>query len=327
MDALSEVLKVLHLTSGIFLDAEFTAPWCIDSAPGIEELPNLLPAAEHVAIYHLLTEGTCRVRLSDGAEVLDLAAGDLIMFPHGDPHRMGSDVHLAPAHASSFVEPSPGGGLARVRHGGGGGRTRFICGYMACDPRLCKPLLAALPRMLRVSLGESPATSWIVGTLQHGAAETHAPQPGTEAVMGRLSELVFVEALRHYIRGLPEHQQGWLAGVRDPFIGRALALLHADPARNWEVEMLARESGISRSTLADRFVSLIGEPPMQYLAGWRLALAAQSLSKTNAAVARIAESVGYESEAAFSRAFKREFGSPPATWRRTARLAKAVQQQ
>lgn len=324
MDALSEVLKVLRLTSGVFLEVEFTAPWCIDSAPGSEDISHLLPDAEHVAIYHLLTEGRCRACLPDGSEAVELSAGDLIMLPHGDGHRLGSDLHLAPVHAAALVEPAPDGGLMRIRHGGGGARTRFICGFMACDRRLCKPLLDAMPRLLCVSLGADPATSWMVGAVQHGAAETHAPRPGAEAVMGRLSELLFVEALRQYIRGLPAHQQGWLAGLRDPYVGRALALLHANPARPWEVEMLARESGISRSALADRFVSLIGEPPMQYLAGWRLALAAQSLSKSSDAVARVAESVGYESEAAFNRAFKRVFGMPPAAWRRAARLAKAV---
>ncbi len=322
MDALSEVLKVLRLTSGVFLDAEFTAPWSIDSAPGTEDVAQLLPAAEHIAIYHFVTEGRCRASLLGGTQCLDLEAGDLIMLPHADGHLLGTDLQLVPVRAAALVEPSPEGGLMRIRHGGGGARTRFICGFLACDKRLCKPLLDALPRLLRVSLGADPATSWMVGALQHGAAETHTPLPGTEAVMGRLSELLFVEALRKYIRELPEHQQGWLAGLRDPFVGRALALMHADPARAWEVEMLAREAGLSRSALADRFVSLIGEPPMQYLAGWRLALAAQSLSKTNDAVARIAERVGYESEAAFNRAFKREFGMPPAAWRRAARLSR-----
>ena len=141
-------------------------------------------------------------------------------------------------------------------------------------------------------------------------------------VLGRLAELLFVEAVREYVRTLPESQQGWLAGLRDPHVGRALALLHADPARDWEVEVLAQEAGLSRSALADRFVALIGEPPMQYLAGWRMALAAQALSTSNDAVARVAERVGYESEAAFNRAFKREFGTPPAAWRRAARLMK-----
>ena len=321
MDALSEVLKVLKLTSGLFLEAEFTAPWCIDSAPGREDVRHILPDAEHVSIYHLVTEGRCRAALPDGAPV-QLSAGDLIMFPHGDGHLLGSDLQLAPVGAELLVEPSAEGGLARIRHGGGGERTRFVCGFLACDKRLCRPLLGALPRILRVELGDGPAAAWITATLRHGASETHAPRPGSEALLGRLSELLFVEAIRHYTASLPPEQLGWLAGLRDPHVGRALALLHADPAHDWEVEALARQAGLSRSALNERFNALIGEPPMQYLTGWRLALASQALASSNDAVARIAERVGYDSEAAFNRAFKREFGIPPAAWRRSVRATR-----
>lgn len=321
MDALSEVLKVLKLTSGLFLEAEFTAPWCIDSAPGREDVRHILPDAEHVSIYHLVTEGRCRAALPDGAPV-QLSAGDLIMFPHGDGHLLGSDLQLAPVGAELLVEPSAEGGLARIRHGGGGERTRFVCGFLACDKRLCRPLLGALPRILRVELGDGPAAAWITATLRHGASETHAPRPGSEALLGRLSELLFVEAIRHYTASLPPDQLGWLAGLRDPHVGRALALLHAEPARDWEVEALAKQAGLSRSALNERFNALIGEPPMQYLTGWRLALASQALASSNDAVARIAERVGYDSEAAFNRAFKREFGIPPAAWRRSVRATR-----
>lgn len=322
MDALSEVLKVLKLTSGLFLEAEFTAPWCIDSAPGTEDVRHILPDAEQVSIYHLVTEGRCRAALPGSVEWVELGPGDLIMFPHGDGHRLGSDLQLAPVGAEILVEPSPEGGLARIQHGGGGARTRFVCGFLACDKRLCRPLLGALPRMLRVELGDGPAAAWITATLRHGASETHAPRPGSDALLGRLSELLFVEAIRHYTASLPQDQLGWLAGLRDPYVGKALALLHADPARDWEVEALAKEAGLSRSALNERFNALIGEPPMQYLTGWRLALASQALSGTNDAVVRIAGRVGYDSEAAFNRAFKREFGVPPAAWRRAARATR-----
>ncbi|HSN22125.1 MAG TPA: AraC family transcriptional regulator [Usitatibacter sp.] len=320
MDALSEMLKAVRLTSGIFLEVEFTAPWCIDSAPGEKDVSHILPDAEHVSIYHLLTEGRCRAKLPGPGPSIELEAGDLILFPHGDGHLLGSDLHLAPIEAAGLVEPSPGGGPAHIRYGGGGARTRFVCGYMACDKRTCKPLLGALPRMLKVSLRDSPAGAWIEATIRRAALETHAPGAGGDVVLARLAELLFVEGVREYVRSLPESQQGWLAGLRDPHVGRALALLHADPGRAWAVETLAQETGLSRSALADRFVALIGEPPMQYLTGWRMALAAQALSTSNDAVARIAERVGYESEAAFNRAFKREFGTPPAAWRRAARL-------
>ncbi|HZZ95182.1 MAG TPA: AraC family transcriptional regulator [Usitatibacter sp.] len=319
MDALSEMLKAVRLTSGIFLEVEFTAPWCIDSAPSDDQTARLLPKAEQVAIYHLVTEGRCTAKLPGSAASIELEAGDLILFPHGDGHLLGSDMHLAPIVAAALVEPSPSGGPGRIRHGGGGARTRFVCGYMACDKRTCKPLLNALPPMLKVSLRDSPAAAWIESTIKRAAVETHAPSAGGDAVLGRLAELLFVEGVREYVRSLPESHHGWLAGIRDPHVGRALALLHAEPARCWAVETLALETGLSRSALADRFVALIGEPPMQYLTGWRMALAAQALTTSNDAVARIAERVGYESEAAFNRAFKREVGTPPAAWRRAAR--------
>jgi AraC-like DNA-binding protein len=238
------------------------------------------------------------------------------MFPQGDGHRMGSDLQLVPVATGSLVQPSPEGGLAHMNHGGGGARTRFVCGYLACDSRLCQPLLGALPRMLRVPLGDGPAARWIVNTLQRGTEETRAPRAGADAVLAKLSELLFVEAIRTYIETLPEGQRGWFAGLRDAHVGRALALLHAEPARAWTVDDLGRDVGLSRSSLAERFALLIGEPPMQYLTRWRLALAARELKESRVSVLRIAEQVGYESEAAFNRAFKREFGMPPATWRR-----------
>ncbi|MDH5341941.1 MAG: AraC family transcriptional regulator [Betaproteobacteria bacterium] len=319
MDALSEILKALRLNSGIFLEAEFTAPWCIDSAPGKDDVRHILPSAEHVTLYHLLTEGACSARIPGATGAVALEAGDLIMFPHGDGHRIGSDLQLAPVAAETLVMPSPEGGLVRIKHGGGGARTRFVCGYLACDSRLCKPLLDALPRMLKVPMGQGPASAWIIDTLRRGAAETHAPRAGADAVLAKLSELLFVEAMRYYLDSLPDNERGWFAGLRDPQVSRALALMHANPGRAWTVDDLGRESGLSRSSLAERFAALIGEPPMQYLTRWRLALAARALKETREPMLRIAEQVGYESEAAFNRAFKREFGMPPATWRRHSR--------
>lgn len=326
MDALSEVLGVLQLKSGIFLDSEFTAPWCIDSASDRAEARSLalLPAAEHIILYHLLLEGSCRVKLMGEGEIIDLKAGDVLLLPHYDQHLLGSDLQLVPQPFETLVALSSEGGLARIHHGGGGARTHFVCGYLACDKRLCKQLLGGLPRMLRVPLGDNPESAWMIANVLQGAAETHEPRPGSTAMLGRLAELVFVEALREYIESLPENQKGWLAGLRDPRVGKALALLHADPARDWKVESLALEVGLSRTALNERFVSLIGDSPIQYLISWRMNLAAQRLSTSSDSVTRIAEQVGYESEAAFNRAFKREFGSPPATWRRSVRSAKAA---
>jgi AraC-like DNA-binding protein len=318
MDPFSQVLNALRLEAGIFLDAEFTAPWCVDPAPG-KKARHILPSAEHVAIYHFVVEGHCRARLPEGPGAIDLKAGDLVMFPHGDGHLLGSDLRRPALLAETLVQASPEGGLARILHGGGGERTRFICGFLACDSRLCRPLIEALPRMLHVPLATNASTSWMVETLQHAAEESRAPRAGSDAVLAKLSELLFVEALRGYLETVPEQERSWLAGLRDPQVSRALGLMHAEPARPWTVDDLGHEAGLSRSALAERFTELIGEPPMQYLKKWRLALGARALTDGSEPVLHVAQRVGYESEAAFNRAFKREFGVPPATWRRQRR--------
>ena len=324
MDPLSQILKALRLEAGVFFDAEFTTPWCVDSAPGRDDTRHILPRAGHVAIYHLLVEGSCRARLPEEAAAIDLAAGDVILVPHGDGHLLGSDVRRPALPAVTLLQASPGGGLARIVHGGGGDRTRFICGYVACDSRLCRPLIGALPRMLRVPLAESPSASWMARTLQHAAEESRAPRAGSEAVLTKLSELLFVEVLRGYLETVPEQERSWLAGLRDPHVSRALALMHAEPARPWTVNELGRETGLSRSALAERFALLIGEPPMQYLTRWRLALGARTLKEGSEPVLHVAQQVGYESEAAFNRAFKRTFGVPPARYRREAKASRAT---
>jgi len=311
MDALSDALRVLRLTGAVFLDAEFTAPWCVAShSPPLCEGPNNV-------FFHVLTEGRCRVRLAKGGAALDVAAGDLIMLPHDNHHLLGSDLHLAPTPADSLVQPARSRGLCRIEHGGGGEKTRFFCGYLSCDERLCGPLLGALPPLLRVPLGEGPATAWLTSLLQAGTRESAAPRPGGATVLARLSELLFVEALRRYVELLPEQQTGWLAGLRDRFVGRALALLHERPGHPWTVEELAENVGLSRSSLSQRFTEIIGQAPIQYLTRWRLTIAAQRLRNENASLARIAGDSGYDSEAAFNRAFKRALGTTPAAWRRS----------
>ena len=315
MDALSDALRVLRLTGAVFLDAEFTAPWCVVShgshpvSPGSADAPNTI-------YFHVLTEGRCRVRHAGGGETLELAAGDLIMLPRNDSHLLGSDLHLAPTLADTLVRPAAGGELMRIEHGGGGEKTRFVCGFLGCDERLCRPMLETLPPILRVPLGDGPATAWLTSLMHAGTRETSAPRPGGETVLAKLSELLFVEALRRYIELLPEQQTGWLAGLRDRFVGRALALMHEHSDRDWTVEELAESVGLSRSSLAQRFTDIIGQAPMQYLTRWRLTIAAQRLRNENASLTRIAADSGYDSEAAFNRAFKRALGTTPAVWRR-----------
>ena len=315
MDALSDALRVLRLTGAVFLDAEFTAPWCVVTQSG-QPGSSVLSGGPNIIFFHVLTEGRCKARLVAGGETLEFGVGDLIMLPRDDTHLLGSDLRLAPTLADTLVRPAADGELMRVEHGGGGEKTRFVCGFLRCDARLCQPMLESLPRILRVPLGDGPATAWLTSLLHAGTRETSAPRPGGETMLAKLSELLFVEALRRYIELLPEQQTGWLAGLRDRYVGRALALMHKQPARNWTVDELAVKVGLSRSSLAQRFTDFIGQPPMQYLTRWRLTIAAQRLRNEKIALARLAADSGYDSEAAFNRAFKRALGTTPAAWRR-----------
>jgi AraC family transcriptional regulator, alkane utilization regulator len=319
MDALSSVLKSVRLEGALYLDAEFTAPWSMRGQFGTASVKHRLAGAEHVVYFHWLTEGTCKVKLADRAEVLDVSAGDLVLFPQDDRHLMGSDLHVAPLDGENFnggSEPAPA--LVPVRHGGGGVPTKFVCGYLACNRTVCRPLLDALPRLLRIPIGDGVASSMLRELLRLGVQESSTARPGGQSTLTRLAELAFVEALRRHAESLPPDGKGWLAAVRDAHVGRALALLHDEPGRAWTVDELAREVALSRSALAERFTALMGEPPMQYLMRWRLALAARTLRSGSEALVRVAERSGYESPAAFNRAFKREFGMPPAAWRRAA---------
>jgi transcriptional regulator GlxA family with amidase domain len=206
--------------------------------------------------------------------------------------------------------------FVQLRHGGGGAVTRFVCGYLACSRSVSRPLLEALPRVVHIPMGDGPAATLMQELVRAGVLESVAARAGAGSMLAKLAELMFVEALRRYVEGLPPEGRGWLAGVRDAQVGRALSLMHAAPDKAWTVDKLARQVALSRSALAERFSALVGESPIQYLIRWRLALAAQMLRSGRDAVARVAERSGYESEAAFNRAFKREFGMPPAAWRK-----------
>jgi AraC-like DNA-binding protein len=230
---------------------------------------------------------------------------------------MGSDLSLPPMAGSDIIRPPKDGGLYSIHHGGEGGRTRIICGYLGCATAEGNPVITALPPLLKLNVGQGGAAEWIRSTFEYAAEEVSAGRPGSATVLAKLSELLFVEAVRRYAEGLPDGQTGWLAGLREPVVARALALLHGAITRRWTVDDLSREVGISRSALADRFIRLIGVPPMHYLASWRMQVATQKLRNTNASLAPVAEAVGYDSEAAFSRAFKKAFGIASATWRRS----------
>jgi len=315
LDALSDVLRIVRLTGAVFLDAEFTEPWCIGEPAGVEVCVAHMPDAQHVVIYHLVTEGRCEASVPGGPTVT-AQGGDLIIIPGGEAHSLGSNLSLPAMPGQKLVVENGPDEVPRFRHGGGGEVTRMVCGYLACDSSLFNTVLAALPRIMLVNMREGPGAQWLTSSIRFSITESAGQRAGAGTVLAKLSELMFVEAIRRHIESLPPEQTGWLAGLRDRFVGKTLALIHSKPAHPWTVEELAGSVGLSRSALADRFTGLVGQPPMQYLTRWRLQLAANLLRAGNRNVAAVAADVGYDSEAAFNRAFKRELGTTPAAWRR-----------
>jgi AraC-like DNA-binding protein len=322
MDAFSEILRVVRLVGAIFINARFTAPWCYQSPSADTAAPVLEPGAERVVIFHLITEGECYVELSDQPP-MRLIAGDAVIFPQGDAHRMTSQPGLTPApgkRLDAVLVRRP----RQIAYGGGGPATRLVCGYLACDERLARMLLAGLPPVVRVNVRGSNAGIWLEASVRYALAEARSPRPGGAGVLAKLAEVLFIEVLRLYMNEQREGRTGWLAGVGDRIVGAALNTLHHSPAKAWTVEELARAAGTSRSVLAERFQQLVGSSPMQYLTQWRMLLAANLLCRTKVPLARIAEDVGYQTDTAFSRAFRREFGTPPAAWRRSQAVREQV---
>ncbi len=324
MDAFSEILSAVKLHGAVFFSAEFSAPWGISVPASNRTAATLSLGASHQVLYHFVIDGGAVVELEDGQSI-ELKPGDVVIFPHGDPHHMSS--------GKGAIRPFPNYGIAAkikardlspLHAGGGGDTSRFVCGYMTCDPHLSRPILNGLPPAFRVNIRTDRSGQWLESSILHLVEEAASGRVGSEAMLAKLSEALFVDTLRRYVAGLPEQQMGWLAGTRDPIVGKSLGLLHSRIAHPWTIADLASEVGISRSALVERFTRYLSEPPMTYLTRWRLQLAAQSLKKTSRGVAEIANDVGYESEAAFNRAFKREFGQPPGRYRRDGKNSTAV---
>jgi AraC-like DNA-binding protein len=321
VDALSKVLSTVRLTGAIFLDNELRAERSYLTAPARKIADVLMPEADHVIPFHLVTDGSCYARLVDGDPVR-LNAGDLVLFPGGDPHVLAAAsstaLRLKPDELTGerLLKLLKPGDVTTIKRGRSAKATRIVCGFVACDRRLAEPILHSLPRLLKVSARDGGTAEWVRSSIRHSVAQSASSRPGAAMVLARLSEVLFAEAIRHYMEQLPPGDSGWLAALRDRYIGRTLSLLHEQPAYPWTVDALARKIGLSRSTLAERFNRMLGLPPMQYLTRWRISLAAAQLRDSKASVLQIATDVGYESEAAFNRAFKRELGLPPAAWRK-----------
>ena len=315
-DVLSDVLRAVHLTGALYFDFELSSPWVAETPRSSELAAHVMPGAQRVIEYHLIARGACWAN-AIGHPPMRLREGDLIVFPQGDAHVLSSAPGMRATPDMSMFSRSPTA-LPLVYELGGGGpeRSRIVCGFLGCDERPYNPLLSALPTVIHLEAAGPTATAgWLATLLNIALKESGSARAGTENVLARLSEVMFVEAIRRYLETLPPSQTGWLAGLRDPVVGQALSALHGAPEQAWTVERLAQLVGLSRSVFAERFTDMVGQPPMQDLALWRMQLASRLLME-GGQVAAVADAVGYESEAAFSRAFKKLVGQAPATWRR-----------
>jgi AraC-like DNA-binding protein len=312
-DPLSDVLRSVRLTGGFFLEAHFTAPWCVAVRIGREDCQPFLADLMQVIGYHVVLEGRMLVRL-EGEPPLELRAGEIVVFPRSEIHTLASGSGVAPVGAASLIQQSPEGGLLQIKHGGGGEKTSIVCGFLGTQDAF-NPLFATLPPMLRLDISKAASRDWVETSARFAAAELVRGRLASSSVMSRLSEVLLVEAVREYIATLGDREQGWLKGLSDPHIGRALALIHGDIAASWSAENLARQVALSRSAFMDRFAHLIGMPPIRYLTVWRLEIAKRHLRESRMSIPQIAAAVGYESEEGFRRAFKREFDMWPAEWR------------
>jgi len=317
MDPLSDLLRVVRLDGAFFYAVEASEPWSTEALPSRALAPRIMPEADHLIPYHVLTKGCCWAGLI-GEEQVEMRAGDVVVFPHGDAHVMSSrrGVRL---RGDTQRPPSPYPFLASMGDEGPP-VTSLICGFLACDRRPFNPLLATLPRLMHLEGASSP---WLVGLVRELAEEARLGRPGVSSVITRLAEVLFIQSVRRHLERLPQDKTGWLAGLSDPLVGKALALLHSRSAHAWTLAELAKETNSSRSSLTKRFTELVGQPPMQYLAEWRMHVAASLLAQTAAKVASIGLRVGYESESAFSRAFKKSTGLSPRAWREARRLPAA----
>jgi AraC-like DNA-binding protein len=318
-DLLSDLLGSMHLSGVVLFRTEFREPWAL-LTPDACRMARLLPfRTEHIIPFHVVAQGGCRLELS-GQEPLWLQEGDVVLLPYGDAHTLGGQEHCSTVAVDTLLPPQPWRDILVLCHGGEGALTRLICGFLQCDELLFHPILRHLPVLIHVSSAADPRDEWLASTIRHTAHEASHSRPGARCMLPRLTELMFVEILRKYMQTLSADEVGWFAALNDPVAGAALKCLHAAPLDPWEVDSLARRIGVSRSVLADRFRHFLDQPPMQYLTHWRLQLAAQTLKRSSLPLKLVAGQAGYESDAAFSRAFKRHFGLAPVEWRRQQQL-------
>jgi len=321
MDVLSDVLSAVRLSGALFFDIDAGSPWVGESPDSKTIAKAIMPGAEHVIQFHAIMSGSCWAALGEGdGPPLRVNAGDIIVFPGGNANVLSSSpgARGTPPTMSVFHRPVDMPLPFTVVQGEPGeDRTRFVCGYLGCDTRPFNPLLSSLPALICDRRPAEGGGGWVTDLFDIALTESGRWRPGTESVLAKLSELMFVEVVRRYLEALPADSRGWLSGLRDLHVGEALKLVHARPMEHWTLEGLARRVGVSRTTFAERFVHYVGIPPMQYIARWRMQLASRLLENPGVTLAAAAKEVGYESEAAFNRAFKKLIGVPPGTWRKS----------
>lgn len=312
-DVLSEMLKAVRLTGSVFLYASFTAPFGV-TAPRYYDPGDPIAHLRHISILHLIVEGHCTLETASG-ERRDVAAGDLLFLPFADRHRFWNGEPDSMISSSDVIETGPIEGMWTANYGGGGERLRMVCGFLESSEFLFAPVFRTLPTLVVEKTADNPVGAHLSSTVGEILSLVEAGTPGSQAILGRLMELLFVEVLRRHIAQLPAGSKGWFAALNDPVVGRTLQLLHSDPTRHWTMDEIVRRVGASRTVIADRFKALLGRPPMDYATGWRIQLAAERLRVGHESIASIAAAVGYESEASFMRAFKRVTGRTPGAWR------------
>ncbi len=323
-DLLSELLSAVRLNGSVFFDVTARSPWVAEAPPSAKIAGDVTPGAQHAIEYHVVTSGSCWISLVDDSafEPVRLGEGDVVVIPHGDSHVLSSEPGMrAEPHWELHRRPADENALPFKLTTGSEGPSdaHLICGFFSCDTRPFNPLLDSLPRFIRCRRRATiPSDGLLDNFIRFATAETNDKRAGSQSILTRLSELMFVEVIRRHMDQLADYKTGWLAGLRDPLVGRALTLLHGHPSGAWTLEDLATQAGASRSVLAERFAHLTGYSPIQYLTQWRMQLAAKHLTETNAKVAAVANAVGYDSEAAFSRAFKKVTGRSPTEWRSTS---------
>ena len=317
MDALSEALNAVRMTGAIFYHAECSAPWGF-SVPALRRVAHMLaPGTERLVPYHLVTQGQALVKFDELSLVLE--AGDVIIIPHGDEHTVSNGSPATFIDSATSLGKFLAGDLRTMRLGGGGETTRFVCGYFGCESHAERLFLAGLPQVIRINVRGDATGEWLENCIRYLVDEADGARPGQSVLLSKMAEALFVQTLRRYMESLPPEQSGWLAGARDPIVGGALSLLHRDPSHAWNIEEIASRLGTSRTVLAERFDRFLAEPVLTYLARWRLQLAARLLQTSGKSIGQIATDVGYTSQAAFNRAFKRQFEMPPVQYRRKVR--------